>query len=82
MIQAAATVLDPRAMSDEPYTLGCGGLWHYEGHSCHSSCPSCGSKEASGRKYLAEQQQKDRQRTRDRARRVLEAALAAQKAVS
>lgn len=74
MINAAAAVLDPRAMSDAPYTLGCDGPWHYEAHSFHSAC-RCGSKDAMGKKYLLRKQLKDRERVRERAARVLEAAL-------
>ncbi len=25
--------------------IGCGSEWHYEGHSFHSACPTCGSRE-------------------------------------
>jgi hypothetical protein len=78
MVEAAAAVLNPRALADAPYTIGCDGPWHYEGHSFHSSC-SCGSNEIRGKKWLAEDKIRDADRARREAKRVLKAAFAATK---
>jgi hypothetical protein len=46
VITACARELDPEAFTRERFDLkrGCQSPWHCEGHSYHSTCPSCGGK--------------------------------------
>lgn len=75
MIEAAARVLNPIAMRSEPYTVGCGAPWHFEPHSFHSSCPHCSNNQWQSKTSLAQEKNKDQDRARERARKILRAAF-------
>jgi hypothetical protein len=57
-IERVARVLNPRAFSGAMRTSGCGDPWHEEGHSSHSRCPRCGSKEHDTREGLVERERR------------------------
>ncbi len=76
-VEAAAREIDPRAFREDNPAPGCGGPWHDEGHSSHSTCPTCGSKAASSPAYRLKQRGEARQRAKVLARRVLRAAAKA-----
>ena len=72
-VEAAARVIDPRAFSGEMLVLGCGGNWHYTGHSSHSVC-GCGSSRWDQRWALETKQANAQELAKRIARAVLLAA--------
>lgn len=71
-IEVAAMAIDPWAFSGGMLKLGCGGVWHYTGHSIGSSC-GCGSARWD-QGWALEQKQADAQEAaRRKAKLVLDA---------